>query len=59
MNIGVQLTRYEIGLDVDFIVYVLMPVRDDLIHFIWHQVTEFQPRDNYCELLRLLLLLFL
>ena len=33
-----------------------MPVRDDFIHFVQHQLIEFQPRDNYRELLQLLLL---
>ena len=30
-----------------------MPVMDDLIHFIQDQLIEFQPRDNYPELLQL------
>jgi hypothetical protein len=47
---------YESGLDVDFIASALMPVRHDLIQFIQHQLTEFQPRDDYRELLQLSLL---
>lgn len=45
--------RYESRLDVDFIVYVLMSVR---INLIWHQLTEFKPIDDNHELPRSLLL---
>jgi len=47
---------YESGLDVEIIVSTLNPVKDDIIRFIWQQLTEFHPRDDYRELLHLLLL---
>ena len=49
-------SNYESGLDVDLIAPALMLIMDVLIHFIQHHLIEFQPRDNYCELLQLLFL---
>lgn len=51
MNILVEKSRYENGLAVDFIASALTSVMGDIIHFIGHQITEFQPRDDYHELL--------
>lgn len=49
-------STYESGLDIEFIASTLNPVKDDIIHFIRQQLTEFHPRDDYRELLHLSLL---
>lgn len=53
---SIDQSSYKSGLDLDSIASALNPVRDDLIHFIRQQLTGFQPRDDYCELLQLSLL---
>lgn len=53
---SINRSRYESGLAVDSISSVLGPVRDDLTRFIQRQLTDFQPRDDYRELLQLSLL---
>lgn len=53
---SIDTSMYASGMDVDYIAVVLNPVRDELIHFIQHQLTVFQPRDDYRELLQLSLL---
>jgi len=53
---SIDQSSYESGLDVEFIASTLNPVRDDIIHFIRQQLTEFHPRDDYRELLHLSLL---
>ncbi len=53
---SIDQSKYESGLKEDPIASVLNPVRDDLIKFIQQQLTEFQPRDDYRELLQLSLL---
>lgn len=53
---SIDRSSYESGLHVDSIASALNIVRDDLIHFILQQLTKFQPRDDYRELLQLSLL---
>lgn len=53
---SIDRSRFESGMDVDGIASALNPVRNDLILFINNQLTEFQPRDDYRELLQLSLL---
>jgi hypothetical protein len=49
-------SSYESGMGVDFIALALNLVRDELISFAHRQLTMFQPRDDYQELLQLSLL---
>src|SRR6218665_3197714 len=46
-------STYESGLKVQSIALVLEPIRDELIQFIQKQLVQFQPRDDYRELLQL------
>ena len=41
----------------DTVASVLVPVRTDLVYFIDSKLAEFQPRDDYKELLHLALLI--
>jgi hypothetical protein len=53
---SIDKSSYESGMGVDFIALALNLVRDELISFTQRQLTMFQPRDNYHELLQLSLL---
>jgi len=53
---SIDQSTYESGLDVEFIMSALNPVKDDIISFIRQQLTQFHPRDDYRELLHLSLL---
>ena len=53
---SIDRSNYKSGLDEGSIASALNPVRNDLIHFIRQQLTEFQPGDDYRELLQLSLL---
>src|SRR6218665_3842655 len=46
-------SSYDLGLNVQSIALVLDPIRDELIQFIQQQLVQFQPRDDYRELLQL------
>src|SRR6218665_4132912 len=46
-------SAYERGLKVQSIALVLDPITDELIQFIQQQLVQFQPRDDYRELLQL------
>src|SRR6218665_3403561 len=50
---SIDRSSYESGLKVQSIALVLDPIRDELIQFIQQQLVQFQPRDDYRELLQL------
>lgn len=50
--------RYKSGMEDDKICGFLLPIRDEMIKFIEAQLSSFQPRNDYRELL-LLILIFL
>lgn len=50
--------QYKSALEDENIIQHVLPVRDELITFLRNQLKNFQPRDDYKELLQLALLFF-
>ena len=53
---GMNKTAYESGMTDQTVALALEPVKSDIVNFIHCQLSTFQPRDDYKELLQLALL---